>query len=239
MSLRLKEHELSAQHIENYTNWKNLLNRIYANNTIECGLFNQMQKEKLRLKEVFKRIISFVLFFARQNIAFTGSSSNINDPNGRNGNFQQLVKTVATFDHVLKDHIEREKIHYLSQKIQNELIAIIGAKVKSHILNCVKKSKYYAIILDCTTDISRSEQMTIVLRYVFLNESTQCYEVRESFVEFLQMFEKTGQGISDAALNELESFGLDLEDLRGQDRIPGTNMKGKNWRAEANFRQVS
>lgn len=89
----------------------------------------EYQKEKIRLKEVFKRLIAFVLYFARQNIAFRGSSSNIHDADGKNGNFHQLIHTVASFDNVLKEHIEKStNVHYMSPKIQNELIDIIGSK---------------------------------------------------------------------------------------------------------------
>ncbi|XP_055308842.1 zinc finger MYM-type protein 1-like [Sitodiplosis mosellana] len=228
LSTRIKEHELSTLHIQNYTKWKSFLSRISENKTIDSELFKQIQQEKERLKDVFKKIIAFVLFFARQNIAFTGSTSKLHDSSGRNGNFQQLVKTVATFDPVLREHIEREKNHYLSPKIQNELIAIIGAKVKTHILDCVKKSRYFSLILDSTTDITHVEQMTVVLRYVFENQATQRYEVRESFIEFLEMHEKTGLGIKEMAINELESLGLDPENLRGQGYDNGANMKGKN-----------
>lgn len=228
LSARIKDHELSALHIEKYTEWKSFLKRISGNKTIDSDLFKQIQQEKERLKEVFKRIKAFVLLFARQNISFQGSTSKLHDSTGRNGNFQQLIKTVATFDPVLREHIEREKNHYLSPMIQNELIAIIGAKVKTHILDCVKRSKYFSLILDGTTDITHTEQMTLVLRYVFENQMTQHYEVRENFIEFLKVHEKTGLSIKEIAIHELESLGLDPHDLRGQGYDNGSNMKGKN-----------
>ena len=187
-----------------------------------------IEYDRSGLKEVFKRIIAFVLLFARQNIAFQGSTSNLHDSTGRNGNFQQLIKTVATFDPILREHIERGKHHYLSPRIQNELITIIGTKVKNHILDCVKKSKYFSLILDGTTDITHTEQMTFVLRYVFENEATHLYEVRESFIEFLKVQEKTGLSLKETSIRILELNGLNPDDLRGQGYDNGPNMKGKN-----------
>lgn len=229
LSNRIKSHELSTMHINCYTSWKTVTHQNPTTRTIQTELMKQFNEEKERLRQVFKRIIALILFFARQNIAFTGSTSNINDETGKNGNFQQLIRTVATFDEVLKSHLEKSKrVHYLSPKIQNELIAIIGEKVKKHILDCIKKSKYFSIILDGTTDITHREQMTIILRYVLDNEETQRFEVKESFIEFLPLHLKTGMAIKEAAKQELQSFGLDLDDLSGQSYDNGANMKGKN-----------
>lgn len=229
LSERVNEHEMTAYHLNNYTKWKSTAKLFSNDKTIEYQLNKQMQAEKERLREVFKRIIAFVLYFARQNIAFTGSSSKLHDDTGHNGNFLQLVQTVATFDHVLKEHLEKSKhVHYLSPKTQNELIEIIGAKVKKQILDWIKKSKYYSVILDTTPDVSRFEQMTMILRYVLLNENTRLYEIKESFIEFINVFVKTGLGLAQVLKDELQTLDLDLNDLRGQGYDNGSSFKGKN-----------
>ena len=50
--------------------------------------------------------------------------------------------------------------------MQNEFIQLISNHVLKEILASVTKSKYYSVILDCTPDVSRKEQMTVVLRSV-------------------------------------------------------------------------
>lgn len=203
LSERIRDHETSASHLNNYTKWKSAAKLHSTDKTIEIELLKQFQTEKQRLKEVFKRIIALVLYLARQNLAFTGSSSKIHDEAGRNGNFHQLVQTVASFDCVMREHLDRnETVHYLSPKTQNELINIIGLKVNSHILNSIKENKYFSMILDSTPDVTRNEQMTLVLRHVLLNERTQKYGIKESFIEFMNIFDKTGAGIADVISNE-------------------------------------
>lgn len=226
----IKAHEKSASHLENYLKWKTLDRTIAQKKTIENQLFKEMQLEKERLRQVFKRLIAFTLYLARQNIAFIGRSTNINDPEGRNGNFQQLIHTCAEFDPVLKEHLEKhDKVHYMSPKTQNELIDIIGLKVQNRILDCVKQSKYYAIILDGTTDITHTEQMCIVLRYVHLDEESRKWEIKESFVKFADISSsKTGELITNAAVFELNKLGLNLDDMRGQGFDNGAPMTGKN-----------
>jgi len=52
----------------------------------------------------------------------------------------------------------------------------------------IKESKYIAIILDCTPDVSHQEQMTVVIRTVSVKKKT---EIREHFLEFLIAPEST------------------------------------------------
>lgn len=54
------------------------------------------------------------------------------------------------------------------------------------------------------------------------------YEIKESFIGFINVFVKTGLGLSDVLKEELRSVGLDLFDLRGQGYDNGANFKGKN-----------
>lgn len=118
LSQFIKRHELSKSHFNNYSKWKIATNMLSSERTVDFQLINQFQQEKNRLKLMFQRIIPLIICFAKQNIAFTGISSNLYDPSGKNGNFQQIIHAIAKFDNVLKEHIENHKYdHYLSPKI--------------------------------------------------------------------------------------------------------------------------
>ncbi|KAL9662085.1 hypothetical protein QQ045_026913 [Rhodiola kirilowii] len=148
-----------------------------------------------------------------------------------NSVIQVQVKMVAEWDSNLKEHLRRKQNHeiqfdYLSHKIQNELILLIAAEIKGAVLKRIKEAKYFSVILDCTPDISKQEQMTLIIRRV--DVSTVPIQVQEYFLQFLVVNDTTGQGLFEELKNVLHHLGLDIDDVRGQGHDNGSNMKGKH-----------
>ena len=54
---------------------------------------------------------------------------------------------------------------YLSPRKQNELIDIMGQRVRKQIIGDIKKAKYFSIIFDSTPDISRQDHLSHTIRY--------------------------------------------------------------------------
>lgn len=87
-----------------------------------------------------------------------------------NENFLKEVERTAKFDPVLRDHVRRiesgaQHITYLGKTIQNELISCVSDKIVD------KMVAYYAIMLDCTPDVSHQEQMSAVMRTISLGKT--------------------------------------------------------------------
>lgn len=62
---------------------------------------------------------------------------------------------------------KENRLTFLSNRSQNNLLKIIGDMIRINILDQVKKSQLFAVIIDTTTtDISNQEQFSLVLRYV-------------------------------------------------------------------------
>lgn len=229
----VKTHEHSNSHVNSFECWKDHLKRLCSNSTIELSLDKQLLDEKKRLKLVFERLVAMTLYLARQNIAFAGTDS-------KSGNFYELAQTISEFDVVMKSHLESNaRNKYLTPASQNDFINAIGVRIRDTILNRIKESKYYSIILDCTPDVSHQEQMTIIFRYVFFDTKKREYQVEERFIEFITVADKTGEGITELIKQELDIHQIDIMDMRSQGYDNGRNMQGKHKGVQQRIREVN
>ena len=135
----------------------------------------------------------------------------------------------------MNEHLRRGKnqeimVHYPEKDIQSELRQTLAGAIKNKVLSLVKSAKYYSIILDCTPDVSRIEQMTMIIRFVDnikLLDSEMfkpAVIIREYFLGFVPLDETT---IHNRNFEKFEQIELQIENLRGQGYNNGSNMKRK------------
>ena len=80
------------------------------------------------------------------------------------GNFWALVSfRVDAGDTVLAKYLEsaRRNATYTSSDVQNQLITIIGDRIRNKILAKIAKAEWYTIVAD---EVSNKEQLSLVLR---------------------------------------------------------------------------
>ncbi|XP_022041970.1 uncharacterized protein LOC110944624 [Helianthus annuus] len=212
--------------------WFELRQRLKCKETIDKVAYEQFKKEKDYWKQVIIRIVALVKFLAKYGLAFRGTNEKLYQKG--NGYFFGLVEKLEEFDPIMKEHVRRVlneecHVHFLGQNIQN-VIELLGDKVRTEIIKKVKQAKYYSIILNCTPDTSHQEQMSIIVRYVNFNSSSMTVE--ESFLGFLVVDDTTGLGLFEVTCKELESLGLDIGDMRGQGYDNGVNVVSKRLQSK-------
>ncbi|KAK7921882.1 hypothetical protein WMY93_008784 [Mugilogobius chulae] len=235
----LKIHETSSEHCKTMNSWKELESRLKSGQTIDKVEIELINTERRRWREVLTRLVAIIQSLAARNIALRGTSEKLHQPN--NGNFLKEVELMAQFDPVLKEHVakvERGASHttYLGKTIQNEIIDCIGKGIVESIVNEIKLSKYFSIILDCTPDLSHREQMSVVIRIVTVEGSP---EIKEHFLGFLEAEESTGESLSALILKTLDELKIPFEDCRGQSYDNGANMKGKRKGVQARLQEIN
>ena len=228
----LTRHETSPNHLKCYERWVEAERRLSTGKTIDDENQKIIAQEKERWQNVLKRLLAITQFLAQHQMAFRGRNETLYKKD--NGNYLGLVELIAQFDPVMKEHIcrvlanEKQRcLSYLGKNIQNELLTLMGDKVREEILSRIKGAKYYALILDCTPDLSRKEQFSVVLRYVYETKEKKV-EICESFLDFFEITDTSGKGMSETVLKKLQEYDLDISNCRGQGYDNGANMKGKH-----------
>lgn len=86
-----------------------------------------------------------------------------------NGNFLGTIELLALYDSFLKAHLlkyaqrGKSNVNYLSSEIYEELIEIINNRLLKKIIENIKKSKYYSISIDSTTDVGHTDQLCLTI----------------------------------------------------------------------------
>ncbi|GBP69990.1 52 kDa repressor of the inhibitor of the protein kinase [Eumeta japonica] len=86
------------------------------------------------------------------------------------------------------------------------------------------KKQSIILLLDCTRDCNRVEQMSVILRFCDTSTGT----IVEHFMGFLAVTKTTGEYLANAILEHLEKYDLNIQDCRGQGYDNGANMVGVN-----------
>lgn len=76
---------------------------------------------------------------------------------------------MSRYDPVLMEHVnevknKKNKVHYLSKDIQNELISLMGNQIRNTVTDRVRGAKYFSILLDCTPDTFHKKQLSCIIR---------------------------------------------------------------------------
>ncbi|XP_047139546.1 uncharacterized protein LOC101239909 [Hydra vulgaris] len=241
LSKKLKDHETGTSHQKCFRQWMQLKEGINNDSSIDKQEMQLFLKERQFWRDVLERLIDIIKFLSERKLAFRGSEEVLSSTH--NGNFLGLFELIAKIGPVLNElqkRIEKKQTHdhYLSNKIQNEFIQLIVKEVEKQNLKKLMISKYYAIILDCTPDVSNQEQLTVILRFVECDTGNEV-TIKEAFFGYLQVSDSSGKGFFDTFLEREKELKLNTLDCRGQSYDNGSNIKGKNSGVQSRILQTN
>ena len=143
-----------------------------------------------------KRITAVICTLAERGLSFRGNNEQFRSPN--NSNYLNLLELVAKFDPFLHAHINRYgnsgsgNPSYLSKTIYEEMIQLMAKKVKESIVADVKEAGYFSFSVDSTSDISHTDQLTLIIRYALPVNGLPS----ERFITFLELKDHSGVGMA-------------------------------------------
>ena len=231
LSPKLHNHETSEEHLGCLEKWKTLAAGLRRHKTIDAESIAIMDREKKKWRDILHRLLDITLFLAKQNLAFRGH--NEDEASLNRGNFLEMVEMLSKYDPVLKEHLMRltrstctvkASVSYLSPETQNQFINVLANQVKEILVKDIKTARYFGIMFDSTPDISHTDQMSEVIRYVKIHNGK--VEVKEVFLGFFPLSGKKADDLSSDILTNLKRDGLDIMMCRAQGYDNAATMSG-------------
>ena len=212
MLQKIKRHEASNRHIQAtavYMRWK-------SGKTVDKDYEKETRNNALFWVKVLDRIITIILTLAMLTLVFRGHDKHVHDDICEGGNFLGMVCMMAQNDEILAKVISLpvRATKYLSPKIQNELIELLARTVTVSLVYKINASPFWALILVSTSDITRIDQLSVIIRWVQI-DGDKC-SVEEHFLGFVKLDNATATGIVATTKTFLQSLGINFSKIRGQ-----------------------
>lgn len=231
LSTLLNRHELQVNHITASERSENFLS--VSRGEKKDIASNLSDKYALLIEKnrcILRSIIEVILLCGKQNLPLRGHTED-------ESTFMALVNFRAQTDPVLALHLQEapQRARYLSPKIQNQIIEILGQQISDDIVRKCNKAECFSLLADEATDAATKEQISICIR--FLDNSSDKCMLREEFLAFTEAEGLKGEILANTFLDCLRQHGVDLTKLRGQGYDGASNMSGKHRGVQAVVRQ--
>lgn len=219
-SALLKQHELGERHKASMTSWAEFKSRSSQQKSVSSLLDSQRSGNIEENRKHIKVLLKATGFLGRQGLAFRGHDESENSQN--RGNFLELLNTMTEDDPDIKDKLNRRYGHYCSPEYQNDLIDVYSARLLKSIITKAKQAKYFSIMADETKDMSKSELLAILIRYVDAEET----KINERAIGLHHLKDCSAESIANAITSMLSDQGLDIKHCVGQCYDGANVMRG-------------
>ncbi|KAF2887283.1 hypothetical protein ILUMI_18890 [Ignelater luminosus] len=167
-----KEHEGSSEHGE-FT--KACLVQSNTLGKIDTKIHKYFEERDYWVN-ILRRVVVVIKFLTSGRLASRSTTEKFGTTN--NENYLGSLELLAEFDPFLKTHFKtkgnpgKRRVSYMSSITCEEFIKLMAMGIREKFSSEIKNTKYISIVADSTPDISHTDQLTVVLRYVFENSSS-------------------------------------------------------------------
>ncbi|CAH1108108.1 unnamed protein product [Psylliodes chrysocephalus] len=218
-----KKHMKSTWHINATEKSMAFINSAKNNDRIVTHMLDTaLQKEIDLNRNKLHSIVKTILFLAVHDIPLRGKID-------QRAIFNNLLDFRAEAgDEVLRSHLmtAAKNAKYISHRIQNEFINFSCEILREKIVWRVNKAKYFSVLADETADISGVEQLSIGVRFVECDDANKYY-IKEEFLGYVPLVAMDAKSISHAIVENLQKWGLNLENIVGQGYDGCSTMAGQ------------
>lgn len=200
------------------------------NKTIDKHAEEEIRYKASFWKMVLERLFRITLMLAENSLPFRGHR--VGGLDSYDGNFLSQVKLLAHYDDVMKQIVDMPSgsITYLSPTIQNQLIQCLGEKLRIELISKINSSPFYSIMLDTTQDITKIDQLSIIIRHVCIirneNQHPINFNISETFLGFYDLKDHSAEGMTDQVMNILREMNIPIQKCYGQGYDGASVMSG-------------
>lgn len=177
---------------------------------------SRLEQERSENRQVVETLFDCIRFLGTLGLAFRGHDA-------QSGNFVATVQFLGKYYPPLQTWLDKHpgNVSYMSAEIQNEMITIVGTQIIQTIRDRVKYAKWFSICADETADNSKTEQVSIIVRYIY--DGT----VQESLIAVNPAISLTGSELAKLIIRNIKELGVEPCNLVAQCYDGASNMRGQ------------
>ena len=226
-SEKLTKHGKSENHVRSMTRWLQF-KAMQRNQTSVLQQLNSAHQDQVASnRQYLKVVIQSLMYTAQQNVAIRGHEENRNDiwevSDINRGKFLELLCIRRNDLPWLRSKLQSQhqlRAQWTSPVIQNDLLEIVANVMLERIAAEARSSDYFGLVVDETADISRTEQISLFLRYIFNGES------KETFTGFYSTKSTEGDVLHELVKTAISKLELRLEDIVAECFDGAANISG-------------
>ena len=217
LSVRLREHECTKDHIDSLISLK-----LLSDSGVEQNLGLAQNKDIIahnaRVKknlEILNDVISAIFFLGAHELPFRGSKK------GNNGIFLDLLELMSKKSTILHNHLNNRlgsACKLTSPDIQNQILDSVVEVYRQQVLLEISQASYVSVMADESVDISGQTQLVIVFRYI----NNKAGLVVDRLWGYFNPYSIDADGISKCLLKELNVV------IRENDKLISQTFDGFN-----------